>query len=401
MNFDAEVRRLNQPLTTFGLQRLRWLAGDRRQVLRWLVRTGCWLMGLLGLGGAVLLGPASVAAAPPVQSDPENAFCLRCHSNPDLRTHFANGEALSLYIDAITYETSIHGLLGVKCADCHADITGFPHPPLLAADRRDFQMDRYPFCQRCHPREYELALDSMHARALAQGNREAAICTDCHGSHNVQDPDVPRQRISFTCAKCHAAIFDTYRKSVHGAALIGEGNPDVPTCIDCHGVHNIADPTTVQARLKSPRICGDCHADAELMGRYGISTNVFDTYLADFHGTTVELVERISPDQPSNKAVCFDCHGIHDIRPVDDPEASVVKENLVETCRKCHPDATTNFPASWTRHYRASRDRYTLVWAVQWFYRILIPGLVGLFVAFIALDAGRRTWDRWRGGGER
>lgn len=360
-----------------------------------------WLMLLVSL--AILWTATVVRAAPPGQAGtespgPENSFCLRCHANPNLQTHFANGAVLPLYIDQQVYKASVHGRESVRCVECHTNITGFPHPSLAASDRRDYQLDRYPSCKGCHPREYELALDSMHARSLAQGDRDAAICTDCHGAHNVQSPDVPRERISFTCAQCHAAIFDVYRKSVHGAALI-EGNPDVPTCIDCHGVHNIADPTTVQARLKSPRICGDCHGDPEVMGKYDISTDVFDTYLADFHGTTVQLVERISPDQATNEAVCYDCHGIHDIRFTDDPEAQVIKENIVETCRKCHPDATTNFPAAWLRHYRASPEQYTLVWAVEWFYRLLIPSLIGFFVAFIALDAGRRTWDRLRGRG--
>jgi predicted CXXCH cytochrome family protein len=358
---------------------------------------------LIVLIALFLLWTAStVQAAPPPQGEPaqtkpDNAFCLRCHANPNLQTHFANGDVLPLHIDESTYTASVHSQEQVQCVDCHTDITGFPHPPLAASDRRDYQMDRYPACQACHPREYELALDSMHTRALARGNREAPVCTDCHGSHNTQDPNVPRQRISFTCAQCHAGIFDAYRKSVHGSALIDESNPDVPTCVDCHGVHNIADPTTVQARLKSPRICGDCHADAERMAKYDLSTDVFNTYLADFHGTTVELVERVSPDQPTNKAVCYDCHGIHDIRPTDDPEAQVIKENLVETCRQCHPDATTDFPASWLSHYRAGPARYTGVWLVEWFYRLLIPGLIGFFVAFMALDAGRRAWNRWQG----
>ena len=356
-----------------------------------------WFVLLLLIGWWTL---ASQARAAPPDQEPSNEFCLRCHANPNLRTHFANGDALLLYVNPALYESSVHGSVKIQCVDCHTDITGFPHPPLAAFDRRDYQLDRYPLCQRCHLWEYSRTLDSMHAQALARGDREAAVCTDCHGAHNTRDPHWPRQRVSFTCAKCHAVIFDLYRRSVHGAALIGEGNPDVPTCTDCHGVHNIADPTTVKARLKSPRICGDCHADEELMSKYGLSTDVFDTYLADFHGTTVELVERVSPDQPTNKAVCYDCHGIHDIRPTDDPEAQVIKENLVKTCRKCHPDATANFPTSWTRHYRASPERYTLVWAVEWFYRLLIPSLIGFFVAFIALDAGRRTWDRWRGGGE-
>ncbi|MBS1253604.1 MAG: hypothetical protein MAG451_02656 [Anaerolineales bacterium] len=361
-----------------------------------------WLIVGVGL---LLLWPASlVQAAPPLQegagrAEPDNEFCLRCHSNPQLTTHFANGDVLPLHVDADTYESSVHGREDVQCVGCHADITGFPHPPLAASDRRDYQLDRYRSCQGCHPKQYEQTLDSMHARALAAGNEEAAICTDCHGAHDVRPPDAPRERISFTCAQCHAAIFDVYRNSVHGAALL-EGNPDVPTCIDCHGVHSIADPTTVQARLRSPRICGDCHADAELMDKYGISTDVFDTYLADFHGSTVQIIEKVSPDQASNKAVCYDCHGVHDIRPADDPQSQVMKGNLLKTCRKCHPDATSDFPNAWMSHYRASPDQYSLKWAVDWFYRLLIPGLVGFFVAFVALDVGRRTLNRWRRGGE-
>jgi hypothetical protein len=130
------------------------------------------------------------------------------------------------------------------------------------------------------------------------------------------------------------------------------------------------------------------------MAKYGISTNVLNTYVADFHGTTVTLFEKQSPDQPTNKAVCYDCHGIHNIKVVTDPEATVVKENLLMTCRQCHPDATANFPASWVGHYRAGPTRHPLVYYVQLFYRIFIPGLIGFFVVFIALDMGRRVAGR-------
>ena len=75
-------------------------------------------------------------------------------------------------------------------------IDGYPHPKLTAKDRRDFQMERYQQCQKCHPDQYKASLDSNHARALASGNREGAICTDCHGAHDVKKPDEPRQNIS-------------------------------------------------------------------------------------------------------------------------------------------------------------------------------------------------------------
>ena len=40
---------------------------------------------------------------------------------------------------------------------------------------------------------------------------------------------------------------------------------------------------------------------------------VLNTYVADFHGTTVVLFDKTFPDQPTNKPVCTDCHGFHDV----------------------------------------------------------------------------------------
>jgi hypothetical protein len=121
---------------------------------------------------------------------------------------------------------------------------------------------------------------------------------------------------------------------------------------------------------------------------------VFDTYVADFHGTTVTLFEKQSPDAPSNKAVCYDCHGVHDIRATDDPEAAVIKENLLKTCQKCHPDATTNFPASWTSHFQPTFEQQPLVASVNLFYLILIPGTIGFMLLIVATDAGRTILGR-------
>ena len=130
------------------------------------------------------------------------------------------------------------------------------------------------------------------------------------------------------------------------------------------------------------------------MDKYGISTDVFNTYVADFHGTTVTLFERQSPDQPTNKAVCYDCHGIHDIKAVTDPDATVVKENLLVTCQRCHPDADANFPASWTSHFIPDREHNPLVYYINLFYEILIPAMIGFMLVFVSLDAIRRLTHR-------
>ncbi|MER3513130.1 MAG: cytochrome C, partial [Chloroflexota bacterium] len=242
---------------------------------------------------------------------------------------------------------------------------------------------------------YTATLDSVHQKALAAGKKEAAVCTDCHGAHNVQPPMQPRSRIPQTCERCHSQIYNLYKESVHGAALIGEGNPDVPSCIDCHGVHNVQGPATSPFHLFSPQICARCHADPQLMGKYGISTDVFNTYVADFHGTTVKLFEEITPDQPTNKPVCVDCHGVHDIRRTDDPESTVIKENLLKTCRKCHPDASTNFPAAWLSHYRPSPEHAPLVYYVNLFYKVFIPTVLGGMAIYVIADSGRRLLGRW------
>jgi len=348
------------------------------------------------LTGALALLFLLTVAAGPSAAQGENQSCVGCHKNPGLGVELASGEFLPLTLDPAVFQASVHGKAGLTCISCHTNISGYPHPKLTAGDRRSFQLERYTQCQSCHQAQYNQTLDSNHARALAGGNRQAAICTDCHGAHDVTSPHEPRQKISVTCQKCHSTIYEQYAGSVHGAALSQDSNPDVPVCTDCHGTHRQEDPTTAAFRLKSPDICGGCHGDAALMRKYGISTDVFNTYVADFHGTTVMLFEKQSPDQPTNKAVCTDCHGVHDIKQVTSADSTVVKQNLLVTCQKCHPDASANFPDSWVGHFQPSRDRYALVYYVNLFYHILIPAVIGAMALFVLVDAARRVANRFR-----
>ena len=325
-----------------------------------------------------------------------NETCLECHAKPDQSITLPSGEVLYLTTDPETYNNSVHGKAGYACVQCHTNITGYPHPPLTAQTRREVTVSMYESCGRCHQDKYSATMDSVHEQALANGNNEAAVCSDCHGAHNVQPAGEPRSAIPKTCERCHSQIYQTYAQSVHGSALIGDGNPDVPSCIDCHGVHNVTGPNTdTQFHLFSPQICEKCHADPELMAKYGISTDVLNTYLSDFHGTTV-LFEELIPGQESNKPVCVDCHGHHDIRSPDDPDSSVMKANLLRTCQKCHPDATTNFPAAWMSHYVPSPEHYPIVYYTNLFYKLFIPTVLGGMVLFIAAESTRRLVNRSR-----
>ncbi|MCA9932588.1 MAG: cytochrome c3 family protein [Anaerolineales bacterium] len=316
----------------------------------------------------------------------DNDYCLSCHSQPDFTLTFPNGDTKSLTVDADAFHNSVHGVNNpwnpLNCTDCHQNYT-FPHEPVTSQSLREYNLDRYTLCIRCHEQQYEKTLDSTHGVALEAGNWDAAVCTDCHGNHDTPPPDEPRQRISHTCQKCHSEIFDEYAESIHGTALLEESNPDVPTCIDCHGVHNINDPTTALFRVRSPELCANCHADDELMAKYDISTDVFDTYVADFHGTTVTLFEHQDPNVETNKAVCYDCHGVHNIKAPDDPDAGI-KANLLVTCQQCHPNASENFPDSWTSHFKPSLEHNPLVYLINLFYQIVIPTTV-VFLSFLVL----------------
>ncbi len=333
----------------------------------------------------------------------ENDQCVACHTFLDGTITLDSGDTISLSVSTETIHNSVHGdreYQGVhydalECVDCHKEQaqTGFPHEPVTATTQREYTVAMESVCQDCHVDIAASHQNDIHQLAIEEGNLDAATCIDCHGSHDVQIPNEPRQKIDETCGECHTEVFDQYRHSVHGEALYN-GVEDVPVCIDCHGVHGIEDPLTPRFRVNSPEMCGECHADKDLMAKHGISTDVFDTYVSDFHGTTVTLFEKISPDQETNKAVCFDCHGVHNILPVTDENSKVIKQNLLETCRECHPNASDNFPDAWMSHYVPSLEHNRLVFFINKFYQILIPLVIGGFLVFIGTDVFRRFRNR-------
>lgn len=358
-------------------------------------------MSLLLVGLAFFASPQFAAAGPRSQPPPtpglpsgvamSNEDCLACHETPDMFLPLESGELLYLTVNQVVYDTSVHGREGYACVQCHTDITTFPHPEQKQTTVRDFQVAAAESCGNCHTQEQEIYQQGDHAKVLADGDINSAVCTDCHGAHQIQEFGGSRSRIAETCRQCHSEIYDVYKESVHGNALLVDHDPFVPTCVDCHSNHSNAGPEErPEFHLFSVGICAECHADRELMARYGINTEVFDTYVADFHGTTVTIFEKIAPDQQTNKPVCIDCHSVHDIRSSDDEMSTVVKSNLATTCQRCHPDATIEFPDAWLSHYPPDLEHNTIVYVVDLFYKVLIPGTVVGIMAFILTDVWRQ-----------
>lgn len=361
------------------------------------------------VAGPLPMNDADVAANSQPASQPQavdNSLCLSCHAREGFTVELDSGEILPLTVNAEAFEASVHAANEVACVSCHTDVTRFPHPDRTLATRRDFTLTYSATCAQCHADQSALAMDSVHQKASAEGNRNAAVCADCHNPHTQQALkdqatgallEDARLHIPATCAQCHSAIYDVYTESVHGAALTQEGNTDVPTCVDCHGVHNIQSPTTTTFRNSTPYLCATCHTDGTLMAKYGLSTQVLNTYVADFHGTTVEVFNKDFPDQPTNKPVCTDCHGVHDIAKIDDPTRGLaIRENLLVRCQACHPGAGENFPDAWLSHYIPSPENYPIVYYVNLFYKFMIPGVLVPMAILVVMDFTRKMINRYR-----
>ena len=351
------------------------------------------------LAGAIVL-LASLVATFPVNAKPSTQetekYCLTCHGNPNLSMTLPSGEKLSLYVSQDQLDKSIHSNKGIECEACHNNINTYPHPKIEYGSARELSLNYYLTCEKCHSMIYEKTQDSMHAQAAKEGNLDAPVCTDCHGHHDTQAPDEPRSLISETCSKCHTDIVDTYKQSIHGAALLEENNPDVPVCTDCHGVHNIQDPRTDQFRVQSPELCAGCHANKELMDKYGLSSDVYSIYKRSWHGVDISVYKARWGTVWHDSAVCTDCHGIHDMRETNDPKSRVNPDNLLETCQQCHPTAGPNWTDAWTGHYEISLERTPFLYYVEQFYSSFTPFVLWACVIYVILQIIRSIVDRVR-----
>lgn len=144
------------------------------------------------------------------------------------------------------------------------------------------------------------------------------------------------------CRTCHLALTEEalsapardYERDVHAEAGFG--------CLACHGSGgtDALDPSagflSAPERREIPDLCGRCHSDAAFMRQFdpGMRVDQVAEYWTSVHGQRLRAA-----DDPA-VATCIDCHPAHSIRPPDDPTSTVYAANIVETCGRCHADAT-------------------------------------------------------------
>ncbi|HLF13813.1 MAG TPA: cytochrome b/b6 domain-containing protein [Bacteroidota bacterium] len=307
------------------------------------------------------------------------------------------------------FAASAHGgafAAGVKgapeCLGCHGhDITPASHPDngvgmKLAQERLCLtcHLDNPDVRARTSPSAGFIAAyeQSVHGRALMNGNDRAPNCVDCHGSHQMAkgyDPaaKVSKLNIAGTCSKCHGEIADVYNQSAHGVA-VQKGVVDAPTCTDCHGEHTIlkhTDPKSPVARQNlSAQVCSPCHSSVALSTKYGIESDRFKTFSDSYHGLAI----RGGSVEVAN---CASCHGTHNIKSSADSTSMISKANLAGTCGSCHPGANERFTIGRVHVDESSRTEEPMLYWIATAYILLIVLTIGGMLAHNALDFVKKS----------
>jgi cytochrome b subunit of formate dehydrogenase len=388
--------------------------------------------------------------------------CLACHGDASL-SHDVNGKPVSLYVNPQAFKDSIHGSM-FTCVDCHADVKsaahetppkkitcatchadeqaaydrsfhakavqggnshaatcvdchGSPHELLPASDpkSRVHHINIPNTCGACHSQKFVMEdggmsaqavasyQQSVHGHAVAAGSEKAAVCTDCHGTHEILDAKDAKSpifkfNVPQTCGHCHDAIAKDFQQSIHGQA-IAQGNWLAPVCTDCHGIHSIKshlDPTSpVAAQNLAQVTCARCHEGMRLSQEFGIEGRRATTYLASYHG----LAARGGSQVVAN---CASCHGVHNILPSSDPRSTINPANLARTCGQCHPGVTAKFAASKV-HVDAPFSADIGSKAVRWirkFYLSMIYAVIGGMLLHNFIIWRAKLLARRKNGGE-
>jgi len=154
--------------------------------------------------------------------------------------------------------------VAAACHDCHdAHNIGKPGE----AQRVEHRLKNPEVCGRCHEKQKEDYLGSVHGQLIAEKKDEkSAVCSDCHTTHAISSPkgDAAKLAITQNCGDCHEKAQKTYLASYHGQ-VNRLGYTNTAKCFDCHTGHNVKkedDPASsvhVNNRLEN---CRNCHKEA-------------------------------------------------------------------------------------------------------------------------------------------
>ncbi len=276
------------------------------------------------------------------------AVCSSCHTAHNVLPH-------------TNPESTIHrdNVVGT-CTRCHALIEQV-HRKIIEGQLWEDQPDVIPVCIDCHqPHEarkvyYDEGVSdkdcmTCHSRDISENGRDLKAvdleemtlsthagvrCAQCHTGANpsLHQPCAPVD-LPVDCSICHAEQVEQHQNSIHGQ-LLAAGDLDAPACLDCHDGHgNLSKENALSPTFPKniPDLCGRCHREGQDAAIRGKSSQheVIENYSMSIHGKGLLESGLVVT------ATCVDCHSAHSPLPSSDPNSTVNRENIPDTCGTCH-----------------------------------------------------------------
>jgi predicted CXXCH cytochrome family protein len=300
-----------------------------------------WLLALGVLAGASVATageggqpppPAAKAAekaSEPLAAKPNN--CLFCHGNKDVW----EGDQLRLYVTEKDFARDLHWGRGLRCADCHG---GNP-----AAEQVNEAHARVDGFRNLRQRRADGTKDYSKPPEPAI---VVKLCGECHANIQFMKQYNPSPRVD---------QLNEYWSSGHGQRVKEAGDPNVATCVSCHGrphgtgrdqgtygvlaVRNLDSPVYVKNVAKT---CAKCHSDEKRMAGYQyqgrpIGRSQYEEWRQSVHGKA--LLDKDDLSAPA----CNGCHGNHGALP---PQV----RSVANICGTCHGKVAGLFNKTLMQH---------------------------------------------------
>jgi predicted CXXCH cytochrome family protein len=259
--------------------------------------------------GAADAGEQPAAVVPPPESavPPEDTSCVKCHGESELW----EGDRRKLHVTLQDLGNDIHWQKGLRCHDCHggdASTTNFLAAHTVESGFRPLKSpaDVPGFCGHCHS-------DIEYMRRFRPSARTDQVAE--------------------------------YWTSGHGQRLKSTADPNVATCVSCHGGHGIRpvnDPQSPVYPTRVAKTCSTCHSDSQLMadrqyhGR-PLGHDQYELWSQSVHADALLKKNELT------SATCNDCHGNHGAVP---PEVG----SVANACGTCHVKVAELFETTRMKH---------------------------------------------------
>jgi cytochrome b subunit of formate dehydrogenase len=262
-----------------------------------------------------------------------NKDCLTCHGDEGLVME-RDGKEISLYVDEGAYNVTEHA--GTACAQCHTEVTS---SKTRACETIRSEVD----CSICHAGPVGDFQAGIHGRLLAEGDPDAPTCLDCHDKHATLGKEFPAsptyaRNVPELCSRCHRA----------GEQAAVRIEADVEDIFESY-VMSIHGKGLLESGLVVTATCASCHTAHRELPPLDEASSVHSSNVAGTCGNChhgIEEAFKKSIHWPENVETdkelptCEDCHSSHSISRVDKGD---FRFQMMDQCGRCHEDEATTF----------------------------------------------------------